>query len=226
MFVRSLGVLVQHIFPLCNWSFPVRSFVRLYSSTVWSLTLLVLHLLLILLNGCNLMSSCLNLFISIFIGRYNIWRSKLMSTAPSANFQVQDWVYPKLQPYVQSSLVDYAHQRLSLKFFGSFRIVKRIGAVAYVLESPASSSIHLVFHVSQLKKVVDSWELTIFFYSLGCTWEDSAASHHSERFGFCSVGLDQVVALAGHTSDYEDLEYLCQQFPCATVREHPDAQDS
>ena len=69
-------------------------------------------------------------------------------------FQVDEWVFLKLQLYVQSSLADRANQKLAFKFFGPFRIIERIGSVAYRLELPVSSSIHPVFHVSQLKKAV------------------------------------------------------------------------
>lgn len=69
-------------------------------------------------------------------------------------FQLDERVFLKLQPYVQSSVSDRAHQKLVFKFSGPFRIVERIGSVAYRLELPASSSIHPVFHMSQLKKSV------------------------------------------------------------------------
>ena len=65
-----------------------------------------------------------------------------------------DWVYLKLQPYVQASLAPRTNQKLAFKFFGPFRILARVGAVAYKLEVLVSSSVHPVFHVSQLKKSV------------------------------------------------------------------------
>ena len=70
------------------------------------------------------------------------------------HFEVNDWVFVKLQPYIQSSLSQCANQKLAFKFFGPYRVVARVGTMAYQLELPASSSVHPVFHVSQLKKSV------------------------------------------------------------------------
>ena len=69
-------------------------------------------------------------------------------------FQIGDLVFVKIQPYVQSSLAPHSNQKLAFKFFGPFRVLARVGAVAYKLELPVSSSVHPVFHVSQLKKLV------------------------------------------------------------------------
>jgi ribosomal protein L21E len=55
-------------------------------------------------------------------------------------FSVGDSVYLKIQPYIQTSLSSR-----------SFTIVDRIGRTAYKLALPPTSSIHDVFHVSQLK---------------------------------------------------------------------------
>ena len=69
-------------------------------------------------------------------------------------FQIGDLVFVKIQPYVQSSLAQRSNQKPAFKFFGPNRILARVGAVAYRLELPASFSMHLVFRVSQLKKLV------------------------------------------------------------------------
>jgi hypothetical protein len=66
-------------------------------------------------------------------------------------FDVGAMVYMKLQPYVQSSVMSRANQKLSFKYFGPFQILERVGSVAYRQQLPAHSSIHLVVHVSHLK---------------------------------------------------------------------------
>ncbi|KAL4303471.1 hypothetical protein GQ457_10G029000 [Hibiscus cannabinus] len=61
------------------------------------------------------------------------------------------WAFVRLQPYRHLSLRLQKHHKLGPSFFGPYRIIKRIGQVAYKLELPDSTRIHPVFHVSQLK---------------------------------------------------------------------------
>ena len=69
-------------------------------------------------------------------------------------FVVGDWVYLKLQPYVQTSLAARANQKLAFKFFGPFQVIGRVGAVTCKLKLPENSAIHPIFHVSQLKTAI------------------------------------------------------------------------
>jgi hypothetical protein len=69
-------------------------------------------------------------------------------------FQVGDWVYLKLQPYIQKSIATRANPKLAFKYYGPFLVLRRIGLVAYELQLPETSTVHPVFHVSQLKYAV------------------------------------------------------------------------
>ena len=44
--------------------------------------------------------------------------------------------------------------KLSPKYYGSYKVLQKIGTMAYRLELPIVSWVHPVFHVSCLKKVI------------------------------------------------------------------------
>jgi hypothetical protein len=69
-------------------------------------------------------------------------------------FQLGDFVYLKLQPYIQSSLAPRSHHKLLFKYYGPYQVLERIGLVAYRLALPETSRIHPIIHVSQLKKAI------------------------------------------------------------------------
>jgi hypothetical protein len=67
-------------------------------------------------------------------------------------FEVGDWVFIPLQPYKQNNLKNLKNHKLSPKFYGPYRIRKRVGQVAYSLDISNKGRLHDVFHVSCLKK--------------------------------------------------------------------------
>ncbi|GJV38796.1 hypothetical protein Tco_1417236 [Tanacetum coccineum] len=75
-------------------------------------------------------------------------------------FVVNDWVYLKLQPYRQHTLRKHKQHKLTQKYYGPFRIIAKMGKVAYKLELPIDAQIHPVFHVSQLKEHIGETPLT------------------------------------------------------------------
>lgn len=66
-------------------------------------------------------------------------------------FRVGDRVLLKLQPYRKLSVATRSHQKLLTKFYGRFRIEQHIRPMAYKLEFPSSTKLHLVFQVFNLK---------------------------------------------------------------------------
>ena len=71
------------------------------------------------------------------------------------SFDVGDWIFLLLQPYKKISLKKAKKDnKLSPKYYGTYKVLRNIGTMAYKLELPTSSRVHPVFHVSYLKKLI------------------------------------------------------------------------
>ncbi|GAU29612.1 hypothetical protein TSUD_164620 [Trifolium subterraneum] len=66
-------------------------------------------------------------------------------------FDVGQFVYVRLRPYRQTSVTAQTYSKLTKRFYGPYRVLDKIGPLAYRLELPPTSKIHLVFHCSLLK---------------------------------------------------------------------------
>ena len=71
-------------------------------------------------------------------------------------YEVGDYVYLKLQPYRQTTVAFHSFLKLALQFFGSYKVLTRVGPIAYKLEFLAGSQIHDFFYVSLLKPKLES----------------------------------------------------------------------
>lgn len=144
-------------------------------------------------------------------------------------FQINDMVFVQIQPHVQSSLAQRNHQKLSFKFFGPYHLLACVGSVAYRLEVSASSSVHPVFHISQLKKVVGACHsVTASPPSDTVLWSVSERilQHCMVTKGTNSIsqGLIKWSNLPASLATLEDLEFLRHQFPRAIIWSRPGAQ--
>ncbi|KAE8665795.1 hypothetical protein F3Y22_tig00112528pilonHSYRG00009 [Hibiscus syriacus] len=101
-------------------------------------------------------------------------------------------------------------QKLAPRFFGPYRILRRIGNVAYEINLPATSRIHNIFHISRLHRCLDNPPEPTFpiptkdeddrpisnTAPTDCTWEDveelrcSHPSLFSDTDPSGSVGMD------------------------------------
>lgn len=136
------------------------------------------------------------------------------------SFAIGDWVYMKLQPYVQSSVSLRAHHKLSFKYFGPYKVTARVGKVAYRLDLPVSSKIHPVVHVSQLKLAAGykgpapaTLPLDLPEFSVPVQILQTRGLTKGNRL--VQQGLVQWSGLPSDLATWEDLEALRQCFPGA-----------
>ncbi|KAA8521716.1 hypothetical protein F0562_012389 [Nyssa sinensis] len=63
---------------------------------------------------------------------------------------------PQLHPHRQQTTFKGVHQKLAGQFYGPYQILEKIKPVAYKLQLPNEARIHLVLHVSLLKRYKDN----------------------------------------------------------------------
>ncbi|XP_070039340.1 uncharacterized protein [Nicotiana tomentosiformis] len=76
-------------------------------------------------------------------------------------FKEDNWVFLKVSS--MKGIMRFGKKgKLNTRYIGPYKIIKRIGQVAYRFELPPKMSLfHLVFHVSMLKKVVGDPSLIV-----------------------------------------------------------------
>lgn len=136
-------------------------------------------------------------------------------------FQEGDSVFFKLQPYVQSSIASRTHQKLSFRFYRPSKILQRIGKVDYKLDLVADAKIHLVVHVSQLKKHVP--EVVVVSSDLTSVCTDPLQSIAPECIlqerticrgsSMVHQKLVQWTGLPKTMATWEDTDHLAKQYP-------------
>ena len=135
------------------------------------------------------------------------------------SFHIGDFVFLKLQPYLQSSVAPRANHKLAFKFYGPFQIIARVGEVAYELALPPSSKVHPVFHVSLLKVLAPGCEALPQLPSSNAHLQVPVEILQQRVIRRGSSSLVQVLVRWSDSSDelatWEDKETLKQMFPRA-----------
>ena len=147
----------------------------------------------------------------------------LTSTKERWYFEVGDWVYLMVLPYRLKSLAKKCNEKLSPWFFGPYQVLDKFGPVAYHLAFPPSSCIHLVFHVSVLKKAlppdVQAHEIP---EELTEEWE-MRAERGSAGLRYNRAGAAEVLVHWKHLpscdDSWEPLAELLRLFPNSHVEE-------
>jgi len=136
-------------------------------------------------------------------------------------FDIGDWVYLKLRPHRQQSVVRRIHQKLAPRYYGPYRIVEKLGTVTYKLQLPPSSRIHPVFHISQLKQAMGSQEANMELpKELEATDEEVILPEKvlARRDWVKGAHIEKQVLVQwkGGTAEdatWENETHLCSQFP-------------
>lgn len=128
-------------------------------------------------------------------------------------FEDGDLVYLKLKLYRYQSLAKRPNEKLPPRFYGPYKILERVGKVAYRLELPAIAQILNVFHVSQLKRALK----TSVTAHLTKELELQVQPEEIKELRKDNSGKLQLLVkwkdLPDHENTWEDAETIKTQFP-------------
>ncbi|KAF7831702.1 putative nucleotidyltransferase, Ribonuclease H [Senna tora] len=141
-------------------------------------------------------------------------------------FHEGDWVWLKLHKYKQLSLAVRTNFKLSKKYYGPYKVIARVGAVAYQLDLPATTKIHLVFHISLLKPFVGDMANMLTPDTLPCFAKDELSPYailDSRVIEVAGNSKKQVLVewTPGHHEEasWEDLDTLKELFPTLNLED-------
>lgn len=73
------------------------------------------------------------------------------------SFDVRDMVFLRLVPYQHQSLPKHYFHKLQPKFYGPFKVLAKVGSVAYKIDVRSTSKLHPVFHHLLLDETIEFW---------------------------------------------------------------------
>lgn len=140
------------------------------------------------------------------------------SKCKEVEYKVGEMVFLKLRPYRQTSLWKKRNEKLSPKFFGPYEVLEQIGLVAYKLRLPDTTTIHLVFHVSQLKTSkgeCQQIQTDMIYLTDNHKWqaEPKESCGYLKKKGNSWKVLIQWKGLPKHEATWEDYDEIQQRYP-------------
>ncbi|KAG8634219.1 hypothetical protein MANES_17G020166v8 [Manihot esculenta] len=114
------------------------------------------------------------------------------------------WVYLRLQSYRQATAAMRHSLKLSTKIYGPFKVIEKIGTIAYKLQLPAHATIHPVFH--DLPEMQED----TFTVLPGRVLETRTVTRREQQV---VQGLIKWLNLLEDDATWEDQSFITAQFP-------------